>query len=115
MGTTEWTVLTYETSRGEKPIDEFFKKQQTSTRAKIVHNIRLLRQYGNFLRMPHSKILGSGLYELRVRGREELRIFYCFADRKTIYLIHVFKKKTKQTPKKELELAWVRMKELTRL
>ncbi|OGG07202.1 hypothetical protein A3D05_01655 [Candidatus Gottesmanbacteria bacterium RIFCSPHIGHO2_02_FULL_40_24] len=113
MDTLRWKIVTYETIRGDKPIDEFFKKQQSSTKAKIVHNIRLLQQYGNQLTLPHAKMLGSGLFELRIRGREEIRIFFCFAGSNTIHLLHAFKKKTSKTPQRELDLAIERMKSLT--
>lgn len=112
MDKEEWKIVTYETSGGEKPVDLFIKKQQPQARSKIIHNIRLLRQYGNMLSMPHAKMLGGGLYELRIRGKEELRIFYFFKH-KTVYLLHGFRKQKQQTPKKELELALSRMKELT--
>ncbi len=115
MDIAKWIILTYETNRGEKPVDEFIRKQQPQVRSKIVHNVRLLRQYGNMLGMPHSKALGGGLYELRIRGKEELRIFYCFTQQKTIYLLHAFKKQKQQTSHKELELALSRMKELTKI
>ena len=115
MDIIKWSILTYETGRGEKPVDEFIKKQQSQARSKIVHNVRLLREYGNMLGLPHSKALGGGLYELRIRGKEELRIFYCFTQKKTIYLLHALKKQTQQTPKKDLELALLRLKELTLL
>ena len=73
MDSIDWKIITYESDRGEKPIDEFLKKQQAFTRAKIIHNIGLLRTYGNLLTMPHVKMLGSGLFELRIRGKEELQ------------------------------------------
>ena len=110
--TTEWEILTFETSRGEQPVDEFIKKQQPQAKAKIAHHVRLLRQYGNKLGMPHAKTLGLGLYELRIRGKEELRIFYCFTQ-KTIYLLHAFKKQKQETPQKELGIARQRMESLT--
>jgi len=110
-----WIVLTYETNRGEKPVDEFIKKQQPQARAKIIHNIRLLRQYGNKLGMPHSKAFGGKLYELRIRGKEELRILYCFSQQKTIYLLHAFKKQKQQPSLKDLKLARSRMEELTKI
>ena len=108
-----WTILTFETSSGEKVVDEFIKSQQPQAKAKIAHIVKLLRQHGNRLSMPHSKALGSGLYELRIRGKEELRILYCFTPQRTIYLLHAFKKKTQETPNKELNLAVQRMKSLT--
>ena len=110
---TAWIVLTFETSNDNKPVDEFIKNQQPQARAKIAHAVRLLRQHGNRLGMPHSKALGSGLYELRIRGKEELRILYGFMTQKTIYLLHAFKKQTQETPQKELNLALQRIKNLT--
>ena len=111
MDVVPWTILTYETKSGEKPVDLFIKKQQPQARSKIIHNVRLLQEYGNMLGMPHSKMLGRGLYELCIRGKEELRIFYFFKQR-AIYLLHAFKKQKQQTPQKELELAISRIKEL---
>lgn len=108
-----WNIETYETDGGEKIVDEFIKKQQPQTKAKIAHTIKLLKEYGNRLGLPHSKALGYGLYELRIRGREEIRIIYCFAPQKTIYLLHGFKKKSEQIPRHELDLALQRMKSLT--
>lgn len=108
-----WNVETYETTSGEKVVDEFIKKQQPLTKAKIAHTIKLLKLYGNKLGLPHSKALGSGLYELRIRGKEELRIIYCFAQLKTIYLLHGFKKQKQQIPLKDLDISLKRKKDLT--
>ncbi|MBI3290617.1 type II toxin-antitoxin system RelE/ParE family toxin [Candidatus Microgenomates bacterium] len=113
MEETAWNIETYETASGEKIVDEFIKKQQPQTIAKIAHDVKLLKQYGNKLGLPHSKALGAGLYELRIRGREEIRILYCFRPGKTIYLLHGFKKQTKQIPLRELDVALQRMKDLT--
>lgn len=109
-----WNIITFETARGESPVNEFIKKQNPAARSKIIHKIRLLKQYGHKLGMPHARILGQELYELRIRGKEELRIFYCF-EKQTIHLLHAFKKQTQDTPQKELNLASNRMKSLTRI
>lgn len=114
MDQFQWKIIIYETKRGEKPVDEFIKKQQPRGQSKIVHNIGLLQNYGNMLGMPHSKLLGKGLYELRIRGKEEIRIFYCFMQNQTIYLLHAFKKQTQETPVKELNLALKRKQEVTK-
>jgi len=67
----------------------FFYKQQLSAQAKMLHLFELLQSYGSHLGMPHAKQLGAGLYELRVRGKEELRILYSF-NQSTIYLFTCF-------------------------
>ena len=52
-----WNVVTFETPRGEKPVDEFFKRQSIQTQSKITHLLDLLELHGNILGMPHSKRL----------------------------------------------------------
>jgi len=109
-----WNIILYESSRKEKPVGEFIKSLEKNTRAKVSHSINILSEYGPNLKMPYSKFIGSRLFELRIRGREEIRIFYSFLDNK-VYLLHGFKKKTQKTPQKELKLALNRLKGLTRL
>ena len=46
--------------------------------------VELLMEFGPNLRMPHSRAMGGGLFELRPRGREGIgRAFYCFVVRST--------------------------------
>lgn len=108
----EWKILEYETQRGERPVAEFIKAQQPQAIAKIAHLIDLLETHGSLLGMPHAKRLEPNLYELRVRGKEEIRIIYGFIS-KTIYLLSGFKKQKKKTPKKEIETARRRLLSLT--
>lgn len=75
--------------------------------------IELLAGHGPSLRLPHSRALGEGLFELRPRGRSGIgRAFYCFVVARRIVVVHAFIKKAQQTPDKELKLARKRAKEL---
>lgn len=107
-----WNIFLYETVRGEKPVKEFIKLLSPITIAKIAHTIDLLKQYGSSLNMPHSKKITNNLYELRIRGKQEIRIFYVFKE-KDIYLLHAFQKKSQKMPLKELKTALSRMRLLT--
>lgn len=102
----------YENSRGEKPIERFIKSLSPPTVAKTMHVIDLLEKFGQFLSMPHSKKLMPDIYELRIRGKEEIRILYSFQKR-NIFLLHIFKKKSQKAPAKELNTALLRFKSLT--
>lgn len=99
-----WNVYFFQTSRGEKIVKEYLKKLQEKTIAKISQNIDLLKIHGPFLGMPYSKMLIKGIYELRIRGKEEIRILYTFS-KSNIYLLHAFKKQTQKTPIKEIKIA----------
>ena len=75
--------------------------------------VELLMEHGPSLRLPHSRALGGGLFELRPRGRSGIgRAFYCFLVGKRVVIVHAFVKKTEQTPDKELALARKRAKEV---
>jgi phage-related protein len=75
--------------------------------------VELLIEHGPSLRLPHSRALGGGLFELRPRGRFGIgRAFYCFLLGRRIVVVHAFVKKTEQTPDKELALARKRAKEV---
>jgi phage-related protein len=75
--------------------------------------VELLMELGPNLRMPHSRAMGGGLFELRPRGREGIgRVFYCFAISQRVVILHAFVKKTPDTPESELKIARKRMKEV---
>lgn len=81
--------------------------------AEYAHLIDLLTEHGPDLRMPHSRAMGDGLFEVRPRGREGIgRALYCFALGRRIVVLHAFIKKTPKSPEKELSLARKRMKEV---
>lgn len=104
----KWEVKSFETARKEKPVEEFIYSQSSQAIAKITRNINLLEKYGPYLEMPHSRKLSGQLYELRIRGKQEIRILYSFVG-KTAYLLHGFKKQTQQIPQKEIGIAQNRL------
>ena len=70
-------------------------------------------EFGPDLRMPHSRSLGGGLFELRPRGREGIgRALYCYLVGERVVVLHAFVKKTEATPEKDLRLARRRVKEV---
>ncbi len=82
-------------------LEDFIRKLEKSTIAKVLRTIDLLENFGNKLGMPHSKSLKDGLFELRIRGVQEVRIIYTFHERDVV-LLHGFVKKTQQILEKDL-------------
>lgn len=75
--------------------------------------VELLEAHGTDLRLPHSRAMGEGLFELRPRGKKNIgRAFYCFLIGKRVVILHAITKKTRSTPDRELKLARKRMREL---
>ncbi|MDE9500213.1 type II toxin-antitoxin system RelE/ParE family toxin, partial [Xenorhabdus bovienii] len=69
---------------------------------------------GNQLKMPHSKVIGGGLFELRVGDKNIARTLYAFEIGEKIYLLHAFVKKTQKTPSGSIEIARKRLQEMNK-
>ena len=75
--------------------------------------VELLMEFGPSLRMPHSRAMGRGLFELRPRGREGIgRALYCFVTGRRVVVLHAFVKKTRATPARDLAIARKRIQEV---
>jgi len=73
----------------------------------------LMLEFGSNLGMPHTRSIGDGLFELRVKGKEGIaRVFFCTIVNRRIIILHVFIKKTNKTPKKEIKIAINRMRRI---
>lgn len=69
--------------------------------------------FGPDLGMPHTRAMGGGLFELRIKAAEGIaRVIYCTVVDRRIVILHQFVKKSEKTPLKELEIARQRMKEV---
>ena len=96
----------YQLPSGEKPVSDFLNSLDKKMLAKSLHSIAILEEFGNALREPHSKPMGDGLFELRIKFSSDIsRIFYFFVVDNKIILTNGFVKKTMKTPKAELDLA----------
>jgi phage-related protein len=72
-----------------------------------------MEAYGPDLGMPHTRAMGDGLLELRLKAAEGIaRVFFCTVVGRRIVVLHQFVKKSEKTPKRELKIARNRMKEI---
>jgi phage-related protein len=80
--------------------------------ARFIRYSERMEAFGPNLGMPHTRAMGEGLFELRIKAAEGIaRIFYCTVVNRRIVFLHQFVKKTDKTPAKELEIARRRLKE----
>ena len=104
----KWTIEYY-----SQNVQDWVGKMPVSIRAAYAKLTDLLAEFGVDLRLPHSRAMGDGLFELRPKGKEGIaRVFYCTLVGKRIVVLHGFIKKTQETPRKELEITIRRMKEV---
>jgi len=81
--------------------------------ARFVRFAERMEIFGPDLGMPHTRAMGGGLFDLRIKAAEGIaRVFYCTVIDRRIVILHQFVKKTDKTPPNELEIARRRMKEV---
>ncbi|MBE5901779.1 MAG: type II toxin-antitoxin system RelE/ParE family toxin [Lachnospiraceae bacterium] len=105
-GVCMFQIEFYETKDGQRPIEEFLDSLDDKMTAKLVGLMEILEEYGNNLRMPYSKHLEDGIFELRCKqGSGIVRILYFFYYEGKIIITNGFVKKTQKTPRQEIETA----------
>jgi len=95
-------------------LEKFIKSLQNPTIAKVLRIIDLLEKFGQKLGSPHTKKISVRLFELRISGKQEVRIFYSF-HKSQIFLLHGFVKKSQKIPQKEIKVAFQKLKLLDRV
>ncbi len=83
-------------------------------RAAFVRISELLIEYGpQFVGLPYVRPLGRKLFEMRMSGKDGIgRAVYIAATGQRLVVLHAFVKKTQRTPKRAIELAMRRAKEI---
>ncbi|OGI66451.1 hypothetical protein A3H53_04560 [Candidatus Nomurabacteria bacterium RIFCSPLOWO2_02_FULL_40_10] len=83
---------------------KFILSLEKKSSSSIDRLILLLHKCGNEIKMPYSKALGGGLFELRKLGKRQIRVIYCFHNQEA-FILHVFEKKDNLISKQDLDLA----------
>ncbi len=103
-----WTVQ-YFNARVQEDIETW----PVGIYADFLRLVMLMENHGANLRMPHSRAMGNGLFELRCKGQEGIgRVFYCTLVGREIVVLHSFIKKSQETPDIEMKVARKRLKEV---
>ncbi|MEP7730083.1 type II toxin-antitoxin system RelE/ParE family toxin [Marinomonas primoryensis] len=81
--------------------------------ARMIKLLELMEKHGAHLGPPHTEAMGDGLFEIRAKAQEGIgRSLFCYLKGQQIFVLHTFVKKSQKTPKKELELAKSRQREV---
>lgn len=83
-------------------------------RAAFRRIVEMIEAYGlERMREPYVKHLEGPVWEMRMKGRDGIaRAAYVTATGKRVVVVHVFPKKTQKTPRREIETALRRAKEV---
>ena len=95
-------------------VQDFINTLEDEAVSRVWRILRILENKGHLLRMPHARMIEAGLYELRIIGHQEVRLFYTF-KRNRAWVLHGFIKKTVRLPETELITARARKSALPSL
>lgn len=93
----------------DNDVEKFLAKLEKSTQAKALRIIELLKEFGSQLPMPYSRIIQKNIYELSIRGVQEVRLMYTIKN-STAYIVHGFVKKAQKTPLQDILIAKQRIR-----
>jgi phage-related protein len=104
-----WTVETL-----NHTVDEELSALPADMRARFTRVVRLIESFGvDRVGQPHVKHLQGRVWEMRLQGRDDIaRTLYVTVIGQRVVVVRVFVKKTQKTPRREIELALERAKEI---
>ncbi len=105
-------VYYYTTPDGKSPFVTFLDSLEKQAAAKVIRLISQIKEYGILSILPHTKKLaGLPIWEIRILGKDNIRVLYVTRHEHAIIILHGFMKKTRETPQKELAIAIKRLRQ----
>ena len=102
---TKWFIEYWAGTAGKNLVDKWLDKLTAEQFKSVAKEIKMLEIAGNELKLPHSRALSNGLFELRER-RFGYRIYYCFRGNNIILLLAAG---DKQSQEKDIKTARERL------
>jgi phage-related protein len=109
MELTAWTVVFV-----DRAVQEALDALPVDIRASFERIVNLIQSYGlERMQEPYVRHLEGPIWEMRLKGRDGIaRTAYVTASGRRVVVVHVFGKKTQQTPRREIEAARRKAKEV---
>ena len=103
----DFTVEFYESTTGRCPVSEFLEELRVSDPgdfAAVMAGLAKLRN-SQYHRLPLSKPVGDGLFELRHVGKLNTRVLYFFMKGRRIVAVHGIRNKAQDVPQRDRAMA----------
>jgi len=102
----------YTTLEGKNPVSDFLDSLSGKQQGKVLRVLQTIAEYGLLSVLPHlKKLTGTALWEIRILGKDNIRIFYVVPYKERVLLLHGFIKKKQKTSPKEIAIALQRFAE----
>lgn len=105
-------VIYYTTKKEENPVEDFLNSLNERQQRKLLRVINHVMIYGLESVISHlKKLSGAPLWEIRILGKDNIRVIYTSIQNADVLLLHGFVKKVQKTPNREMEIALKRLKD----
>ena len=105
-------LIYYTNASQDNPFDKFLDSLTEVQQRKILRILANIQNYGLTNAIPHiKKLTNTPLWEIRILGQDNIRVFYATLLENSILILHGFSKKTQKTPPREIETALNRLKD----
>lgn len=108
----KWKVVYYVFLSGKNPISDFLDKCDKKQQVKILRIFQHLQEYGFQAAISHiKKLAGTPFWEIRILGKDNIRIIYVYDSGQLIIVLNGFVKKGQKTPTGEMKICYQRYRE----
>lgn len=114
-------IYYYISPSGENPIKRFLNSLSERQQRKLTRVFAYIRKYGLGIYIPNTKkITGTNLWEIKIIGKDNVRIIYAVIFKSDVLLLNGFVKKKQKTPSREIETSelryseWIKSRVLTK-
>lgn len=108
----KWKI-NYYSQNNKSPVKKWLDEIGNEPRAEIFKVFEMLSKYAIDLGLPFVRPIENKIYEVRAKDKSGIyRVLYFAYKEKTFVMLHGFQKKIQVTPRKEIDIAIKRMKEL---
>jgi phage-related protein len=104
-------VRYYQSASGVRPVEDYLASLEEQERARLLAVFADIATHGLDGSGAVARHIDGKLWELKVSRH---RVFYVVIEGPVMVLLHAYKKQGQKAPKRELEVAQVRMKEVLR-
>lgn len=95
MSKEKWELQYWCDNKSISPIEQWLDALTKEQLKSVAKELKLLELCGNTLKLPHSRSLSKGLFELRER-QYGYRIYYTFLRKHIILMMHAGDKKNQE-------------------
>lgn len=107
---SKMTLIYYQDNRGKCEVKDFIHSLSDVPKDKVFRAIKPLSEFGLGTHLLNTKkLVGTPLWEVRVLGKDSIRIFFAVIVKSTVLILHGFIKKSQKTPSREINLALKRL------